>query len=315
VTELYRVLRVAEAKGTRIVTMKEGTMDPATPIGKAQFGMMAVFAEFERDLAVERAKDNVATRRARGERMGRVPYGERPGDNLAAVLAAWEATHGLQATARSLNGAGVPSWSGRPWSAPAVRKVLARLAPGAVPVSAASRGVKPVSPFPLFRVLRCHCGRFLTASRVNGGEAVYRCHAAPMLPDHGPSRLRESAILPAIMAEAARFRVPGDVVEQDAANDAERGKLAAKRDRIIDLAADGVIDKPERDRRLAVVDEQLAAIVDVPTLVDIPQAIDWTWPPEKVNAVLRALWDHVELGADMAPVSFAWRVPEWRAAD
>lgn len=55
VTELYRLLRVCQDQGVKIITSKEGVMDPGTPIGKAQFGMLAVFAEFERDLAVERA--------------------------------------------------------------------------------------------------------------------------------------------------------------------------------------------------------------------------------------------------------------------
>ena len=73
--------------------------------------------------------------------------------------------------------------------------------------------------------------------------------------------------------------------------------------------------RDEYQRRIAAVkadeaklDEQEAdtAIIDVPDL-------DWTWPPEQANAVLRALWDHVELDEQMQPLQAEWRVPEWRA--
>jgi hypothetical protein len=30
--------------------------------------------------------------------------------------------------------------------------------------------------------------------------------------------------------------------------------------------------------------------------------------------VLRALWERVELGPDLMPKRFVWRVPEWRSA-
>jgi DNA invertase Pin-like site-specific DNA recombinase len=117
VPELYRFLETASKHGTRLVTMKEGEIDPNSPMGKVQFGMMAVFAEFERDLSVERALDNAAVRRDRGERMGRLPYGEVETDDLGAVLAAFREAGTFNAAATILNTAQLPTRLGRKWTA------------------------------------------------------------------------------------------------------------------------------------------------------------------------------------------------------
>ena len=48
---------------------------------------IALFAAFVRDMAVEAAIENAEERRRRGERMGRIPYGDRPGDQPDKVIA------------------------------------------------------------------------------------------------------------------------------------------------------------------------------------------------------------------------------------
>jgi hypothetical protein len=41
--------------------------------------------------------------------------------------------------------------------------------------------------------------------------------------------------------------------------------------------------------------------------------IDWDWPPRQLNAVLRAIFEDVQLDPEtFAPVGFTWTVPEWR---
>ena len=107
--ELERVASICETKGIRLVTDKEGIHDPRNAMQSALFGMIGVFAKFERDLAVQRAQDNVAVRRARGDRMGRLPYGDRPTDDPAAVVAAWYETRSLNAAAKMLNDKKVPT--------------------------------------------------------------------------------------------------------------------------------------------------------------------------------------------------------------
>jgi hypothetical protein len=52
--------------------------------------------------------------------------------------------------------------------------------------------------------------------------------------------------------------------------------------------------------------------------VPVPPAIDWdTWTPAQLNRVLRALFDRIQLGADLRPLpspdGFVWIIPEWRA--
>lgn len=93
---------------------------------------------------------------------------------------------------------------------------------------------------------------------------------------------------------------------------AERSRQEAKRERIVDAYTDGVIDKAERDRRLAKVDDAIARLDSTAVVIDL-RTLDWSKPPGAVNAVLRAMWRHVELGPDLLPVSAEWLVPEWRS--
>lgn len=309
-TELYRLMRLAEERKVRLVFAKEGIMDPGSPLGRAQFGMMAVFSEFERDLAVERAKDNVAERRKRGDRMGRAPYGERPGDQPDSVADAYIETRSLDGAARLLNERGVPSFLGRQWKGTSVRNLLQRHRPDLLPPHVPRRGVKPSSPFLFFQLLRCSCGQMLTASRSAQGNRVpaYRCHRANVTPGHPrPFRVREDAVRPWIEAEAARYEPPVDAVELAIADEEERGRLEGQRARIIDMYQVGLVDKTERDRRMSDVADLMAGLDARRIVTEVPD-LDWSAPPEYVNAVLRAMWHHVEMAPDMTPLRAAWAV-------
>jgi len=95
---------------------------------------------------------------------------------------------------------------------------------------------------------------------------------------------------------------------------AERARLEAKRSAIIDTYTDGAIDKADRDRRLAAVDTDLAAIVSTTTLEHL-SAIDWSWKAADVNAILRAMFEYIQLGDDPSPgfaPSGASRRSTWR---
>jgi DNA invertase Pin-like site-specific DNA recombinase len=52
------------------ISLKEG-FDLTTPMGKAFFGMLCVFAEFERDVITERIKAGLRHARAKGIILGR----------------------------------------------------------------------------------------------------------------------------------------------------------------------------------------------------------------------------------------------------
>ena len=63
---------------------KQG-IDTTTPIGKAMFSMLGVFAEFERSMIQERVKAGLDRAKANGVQLGRPPV---EGEKKAAVLAA-----------------------------------------------------------------------------------------------------------------------------------------------------------------------------------------------------------------------------------
>ena len=63
-----------EKRGADLVSLTE-KIDTTTAAGKMIFRMLAVLNEFERDQVSERTKAALAHKRAKGERIGTVPYG------------------------------------------------------------------------------------------------------------------------------------------------------------------------------------------------------------------------------------------------
>lgn len=56
--------------GVTFISLKEN-MDTSTPTGKAMFQMMAVIAELERSLTIQRVKEGLQATKARGTKLGR----------------------------------------------------------------------------------------------------------------------------------------------------------------------------------------------------------------------------------------------------
>ena len=121
----------------------------------------------------------------------------------------------------------------------------------------------------------------------------------------------EAALLPWVMAEAARLRTPPAVVVQEG-SESERDALRGRRRRVIDNYEDGVIDKAERDAKLVATDSALERLDIVERAILVPE-LDWTWPAERINVVLRSIWSHVQLDDHVRPIDASWLVPEWRA--
>lgn len=311
VRELYRVLELCEAHGCRIVTMKEGVMDPRTPIGRAQFGMLAVFAEFERDLAVERARDNVASRRARGETMGRRTYGTKAGESPERVVAAYEEAGSFNGAAAILNRAGVRTVLNRTWSPSSIRILVAREAPGLI-VPHGRKGAKVGTGFLFSGLLVCPgCRGILTAGHLQRGRYVrYHCHRAPAEPDHPrPYSIGESKVLPWLRIEAARLRPPDDLVALSDRTDEERIALEQRRERIRVAWVNGLYrDEESMAAEKAIVDEAITRLDLQGRVVEIPP-VAWDRPALEVNRALRVLWDHVELDANLRPVRVEWALP------
>jgi DNA invertase Pin-like site-specific DNA recombinase len=105
--DLVGFLGELHGKGVDLYLHQQG-LDTSTPAGRAMFGMLGVFAEFERALIVERVRSGMARAQREGTRSG-MPIG-RPRVSAAkeaAVREALAAGKGMTAIAKELHvGAG-----------------------------------------------------------------------------------------------------------------------------------------------------------------------------------------------------------------
>jgi len=125
--------------GADLVSLTE-RIDTTTAAGKMVFRMLAVLAEFERDLVSERTAAALAHKRHKGERIGDIPYGWRLADDGVTLipLESEQATiqqikamrdRGLsyRAIAEELTHRGVPTKKGNSrWTHQAVASILKR---------------------------------------------------------------------------------------------------------------------------------------------------------------------------------------------
>jgi putative DNA-invertase from lambdoid prophage Rac len=70
--DLVGTLQELHALGVGFISLSE-TLDFTTPAGRAMAGLLAIFAEFEREILRERVKAGIAQARRRGQRHGRPP--------------------------------------------------------------------------------------------------------------------------------------------------------------------------------------------------------------------------------------------------
>lgn len=112
---------VIEAEGGNDLTANDN------PTGKLVRQMLAAFAEFEKDMIVNKlkaARDRI--RESGGHADGVLPFGSLAGesDTLAEILKLNDL--GPSAIARRLNTQGVPTRSGKPWSRQVISRILSR---------------------------------------------------------------------------------------------------------------------------------------------------------------------------------------------
>ena len=70
--DLVGTLQELHALGVGFISLSE-TLDFTTPTGRAMAGLLAIFAEFEREILRERVKAGIAQARRHGKRHGRPP--------------------------------------------------------------------------------------------------------------------------------------------------------------------------------------------------------------------------------------------------
>jgi DNA invertase Pin-like site-specific DNA recombinase len=330
VRDFADLVELCAKRDVRIRFVQEGEVDHKSATGRLFVGMVAQFAQFERELAAERNQAAVAERRERGDVMGQAPYGSRVvGGKLEArdderpdlVFEAFRQAGSFAGAAKLLNAWNVPTRrEGTRWIHGTVADIIRAQAPAELrPPIQRRQGAAPLAGAMFAGLLRCPCGAILTPRKDAGapsGVSGYYCSRSTRTPGHGKMHTPERVILEWAIAEAARLRIPAERVTIAERASRDLVALEAKRSRIVETYIEQLIDKAERDRRLAEVDAERDRLEAVSATVTIPPAIDWdTWTPRAINRVLHALWTVVELDAELLPpVAAEWTVPEWRAA-
>jgi DNA invertase Pin-like site-specific DNA recombinase len=112
-TDLLSTLAEVHASGCGLFLHQQG-LDTSTPAGKAMFGMMGVFAEFERAMIQERVKSGIERAKDKGTKSGRAIGRPKIGSEASAakqkearakvarIMAMREAGDGYQKIAREL---------------------------------------------------------------------------------------------------------------------------------------------------------------------------------------------------------------------
>ena len=103
--DLLATLQELHAKEVDLYLHQQG-LDTSTPSGRAMFGMMGVFAEFERSMIQERVKAGLARARDGGVRLGRPMLEDADPPRAAKVRAMRARGVGIRKIAREL-GVGV----------------------------------------------------------------------------------------------------------------------------------------------------------------------------------------------------------------
>jgi DNA invertase Pin-like site-specific DNA recombinase len=75
-TDLVAITSNLKAKGVELQVLAMN-LDTSTPTGKLMLNLMGSFAEFEREIMLERQRDGVAKAKAEGKYRGRVPTARR----------------------------------------------------------------------------------------------------------------------------------------------------------------------------------------------------------------------------------------------
>lgn len=102
VQSLVETLQALREAGADLY-LHQQALDTTTAAGRAMFGMLGVFAEFEREMIVERVRSGMATAKAKGKRLGRAPASD---ETVARIKAMREQGTGMLKIAREL-GCGV----------------------------------------------------------------------------------------------------------------------------------------------------------------------------------------------------------------
>ena len=324
------------------VRVERDHIDTSTATGKLVGNVLASLAQFESDVASERVKDAFAAKRVRDpgwKGPGARRYGSGAAEDPSVVVAAFREAGSFDGAARLLNGRGVPARSeGSVWHGTTVSGVVRRADPDAVAPDTRRGAGAGRRDYRLARLLACgQCGHFMTPSLDRRrGEVRYYCNWAKVTP-HGRGWVSESKVIGLVAAEAEHAALLVRRQQVGTSKDeAEAARLDAKRGRIVEMYAEGVIDKAARDVSLTEVAHAesklttrrwMRLITVPPVMVDTTDddgEVVSADEPGRVNDYLRRLLDRVVVLSMTEPVRrgpsrevpelrFEWRDPSLRS--
>jgi len=127
VRDLADLLDTFDRKGVSLVSVNE-SLDTGTAAGRLVLNVMASVAQWEREVIAERTREALASKKARGHRIGNIPFGweigpdgvrlvENPQEQrVISIIAELRAEgHSLRAIAAELNRQGYRTRSGSTW--------------------------------------------------------------------------------------------------------------------------------------------------------------------------------------------------------
>lgn len=139
VRDLADLLERFERRGVSLVSVAE-SLDTGTAAGRLVLNIMTAVSQWEREAIGERTRDALRHKRAKGERVGTVPYGYRMANQggqlapdaqeqavLARIRALRAARRPMRGIAAELNAAGFRTRRGTAWRFEYVRSVLRAL--------------------------------------------------------------------------------------------------------------------------------------------------------------------------------------------
>jgi DNA invertase Pin-like site-specific DNA recombinase len=317
------LLNACETARIPIIT-REGTFAPGDRSARLLFGVQAMTNEDYSSQASEkrhatvkaiRAR-NVAAGRPESEGLGVKPYGDLPGEDLQAVIDAFEATGSYNAATRLLNEQGVKPRRGAVWQSTSVIRIVKRWPYElSLPLPVRKhKGSRTIATHTFARLLVCpHDGATLTASNRadRKGPAVgYFCPIARVTKSHPrPGSVSEQYITAwaketlstVFFAQEHRVRLP-DVADQVAS-------LQARRRRTVQVYMDGNLDEASYHDHLTIIDadlERLEASQHVG--LSFRMGLDWTMTPRDLNARLRELVYAIHLNDAMRVRGAVWLI-------
>lgn len=109
VEHLYRLLNQFRELGVDFVSLRDPGLDTTTATGRVLFGMLSVFAQFERDILSERTKAGLRLARQHGSQLGR-PRAYSDPDDIAAIREAHERGESYRDIAKDLGCSSTLIW-------------------------------------------------------------------------------------------------------------------------------------------------------------------------------------------------------------